>query len=104
MDLETLIPKVGVVTDIRIDTPDVKDVPRRRTRRKQAVRAYAGSVRDAVDSGCRRGDVLDHFVADKQRIHGIQHQEVRLSDKLASHDGAWPADHRPRSVRKCVPG
>ncbi len=24
MDLETLIPKVGVVTDIRIDTPDVK--------------------------------------------------------------------------------
>ena len=25
--LDTLIPKVGVITDIRQETPDVKDVP-----------------------------------------------------------------------------
>ena len=34
--LDTLIPKVGVITDIRQETPDVKNLPRGSTRGRQA--------------------------------------------------------------------
>lgn len=35
--LDTLIPKVGVITDIREETPDVKDIPCQCAGGRQAV-------------------------------------------------------------------
>ena len=54
---ETLIPKIGVVTDIRVDTPDVKTF--------RVVGLDGKKVCNAVCTGCRRRDVLHHIFADQ---------------------------------------
>ena len=64
---EPLIPSIGVVTDIRIDTPDVKTFRVVDPGRQKAVRAHARSVRDALHPGRRRGDVLHHLFPDNSR-------------------------------------
>ncbi len=76
------MPQVGVITDIRIDTPDVK------TFRVNAPDGKKLSSICPASALCfrarrRRGDVFHHLIADKQRIYGIFHQKVRLRYRLA---------------------
>ena len=71
--LDTLIPKVGVITDIREETPDVKTFRVNAPEGGKLFRAYAGTVRDALCAGDQRGYVFDYFFADQQRIPGVQH-------------------------------
>ena len=101
---EPLIPKIGVVTDIRIDTPDVKTFRVVTPDGKKAFDHMPGTVRDAFDSGRWRGDVLHYLFSDQHRIHGILHQEVRLCDRVASLHGSGTGDHHPRSLRQTFPG
>lgn len=59
---------------------------------------------DGFHSGHWRRYVLHYIFSDKQGIHGIFDQEVRLSDKLAAHDGRWTGSHRQRSAGKELSG
>ena len=84
--LDTLIPQVGVVTDIREETPDVKtfrvNAPEGGKLFEHmpgqcamlcAPGAYAGPVRHAVCPGGQRGNVFHYFLAYQSGISGIQH-------------------------------
>lgn len=78
---DVLIPQVGVITDIREETPDVK------TFRVNA--PEGGKLFEHMPGQCamlcapgERGYVLDHLLADEQGISGVQHQEVRYAHRL----------------------
>ena len=91
--LDTLIPQVGVITDIREETPDVKTfrvnapeggklfehMPGQCAMlcapgvSEKAFRAYAGPVRHAVRPGSQRRNVFHYFLAYQSGISGIQH-------------------------------
>ncbi len=79
---DVLIPQVGVITDIREETPDVKTFRVNAPEGGKLFRAYARPVRYAVRTGRQRRYVLHHLFADEQRIPGIQHQEVRSAYRL----------------------
>ena len=59
---EPLMPTIGVVTDIRIDTPDVKTFRVVTPRRQEGLRAQARPVRHAVHPRRGRGHVLHHLL------------------------------------------
>ena len=88
---DVLIPQVGVVTDIREETPDVKTFRVSAPDGRQALRAHARPVRHAVRiPGVGEGMFSITSSPTNKEYHGIQHQEVRscLTDWLHSH-GAW---------------
>ena len=60
--LDTLIPKVGVITKITQETPDVKNILCNCSGRRKTVRTYAGTVCNGMCTGCRRGNVLHYFI------------------------------------------
>ena len=60
---DNVIPMLGVVTDIRVDTPDIKTFRVEAIGGGKVLRAYARSVRDAVHPRRGRGDVFHHLVA-----------------------------------------
>ena len=57
--LDTLIPKVGVITKITQETPDILC---NCSGRRKTVRTYAGTVCNGMCTGCRRGNVLHYFI------------------------------------------
>ena len=60
---EPLIPKIGVVTDIRIDTPDVKTFRVVTPNGKKAFEHKPGQY--ALNSRRRRSDVFNNLLTDK---------------------------------------
>ena len=62
---ETLIPKIGVVTDIRVDTPDVKTFRVVGLDGKKVFEHIPGQCAMLFCTGCRRRDVLHHIFADQ---------------------------------------
>ncbi len=78
--LDTLIPKVGVITDIREETPDVKTFRVNAPEGGKLFETYAGTVCNALCSWNQRRYVFNYFFADQQRISGIQHQKMWCAD------------------------
>lgn len=62
---EALIPVVGVVTDIRIDTPDVKTFRVVTPDGKKAFEHMPGQCAMLSIPGRRRSDVLNYLLPDK---------------------------------------
>ena len=69
---EALIPKLGVITDVRIDTPDVK-----------TFRVVTPDGKKALYSGRGRGYVFHNLLPHQHRVYGILHQEMRMRYGLA---------------------
>ena len=70
---ETLIPKVGVITDIRKDTPDVKTFRVVGTDGKKLFGHMPGQCAMVSIPGVWGMHVLHHLFAYKRRIYGIFH-------------------------------
>ena len=70
---ELLIPKIGVVTDIRMDTPDVKTfrVVTPEGGRKLLNTALGNAPCSRFQESERR--VFHHLLADKRGVYGIFH-------------------------------
>ena len=100
---EPLIPKIGVVTDIRIDTPDVKTFRVVTPDGKKAF-DHAGAVRNAFNSRCGRGYVLNHIFPHKHRVYGIFHKEMRLRYRVAALYGGRAGNNHSRALRQTLPG
>lgn len=71
--LDTLIPQVGVITDIREETPDVKTFRVNAPEGGKLFEHMPGPVRHAVRPGGQRGNVFHYFLAYQSGISGIQH-------------------------------
>ena len=71
--LDTLIPQVGVITDIHEETPDVKTFCVTAPDGGKLFRAYAGTVRNGLRTRRKRGYVFHYFFSYKQRVSGIQY-------------------------------
>ena len=69
---EVLIPKIGVVTDIRMDTPDVKTFRVVTQDGKKAFEHKPGQCAMLSIPGVG-GNVFHHIISDKYRIYGIFH-------------------------------
>lgn len=70
---DPLIPNLAVVTDIRVDTPDVKTFRVVGLDGKKALRPYPRPVRHALCSRCRRSAVLHHVQSHAGGICGVFH-------------------------------
>lgn len=100
---DTLIPHIGVVTDIRIDTPDVK------TFRVNAISAdgtVGGKVFEHMPGQCAMlsipgvGEAMFSITSSPtNKDLWNSAQKMRLPYKLASRYGRWTADHYKRTLR-----
>ena len=87
--LDTLIPKVGVITDIREETPDVKTFRVNARRAASCSSICRGQCAMLCAPGISEGMFSHHLIADEQRISGVQHQEVRRPDRLSPTALRW---------------
>ena len=63
--LDTLIPKVGVITDIREETPDVKTFRVNAPEGGKLFEHMPGQCAMLCEPGRKRGNVFHHFLTDK---------------------------------------
>lgn len=70
---ETLIPQVVTVTDIRVETPDIKTFRVVTPDGKKPFEHIPGQCAMLSVPGRQRGDDFHHLFADQKGIHGIQH-------------------------------
>ena len=82
--LDTLIPKVGVITDIREETPDVKTFRVNAPEGGKLFEHMPGQCAMLCAPGISEVIVFHYIIADQQGVPGVQHQEVRSSDRLSS--------------------
>lgn len=68
---ETLIPKLGVVTDVRVDTPDVKTFRVNALEGGVCFKHIPGQCAMLSIPGCGRGYVLHHLFPHRYGIHGV---------------------------------
>lgn len=70
---EELIPALGVVTEIRKDTPDVKTFRVVTPDGKKAFEHKPGQCASFPFQWCRRGYVFYYLFSDTGRIYGVFH-------------------------------
>ena len=85
MNNEVLIPSVAVITDVRTDTPDVKTFRVLTPDGKSPFEHMPGQCAMLSIPRCGRGAVFYNLLADKPRVYGVLHKEVRLSDELDTY-------------------
>lgn len=78
---DVLIPQVGVITDIREETPDVKTFRVNAPEGGKLFEHMPGQCAMLCAPGVSEG-MFPSPLADEQRIPGIQHQEVRSAYRL----------------------
>ena len=79
-----LLPQVGIITDIRRETPDVKTFRIVRPDGTKLFEHMPGQCAMLCVPGCRRGTVFHYLFPDKQRVPGVLHQGVRYFNELSS--------------------
>ena len=87
--LDTLIPKVGVITDIREETPDVKTFRVNAPEGGKLFEHMPGQCAMLCAAWRKRGNVFHHFLTDKQGVSGVQYQKVRQSDRATCTAWRW---------------
>lgn len=101
---ETLIPKIGVVTEVRVDTPDVKTF--------RVVAPEGGKVFEHMPGQCAMlsipgvGEAMFSITSSPTNKEFMEFsiKKMRLPDRVAASDGCWTDGNRAWTLRKMLPG
>ena len=96
MNNEALIPSVGVITDVRIDTPDVKTFRVVTPDGKKAFDHKPGQCAMLSIPGV--GEAMFSITSSPTNTEFME-----LCDRLAPPGRSWSADYNQRTIRQSVP-